>query len=180
MLIIDGFGSHMTISFNNMATEAKIVLFRLPPHSTHMTQPLDVGVFQPFKHYHTEAIDEAVRLGDTKFGTVEFLAAFQSFRDKTFRPITIRHAFRATGLVPYNSEVVLEKVRANIVTPRSKTSPSTLNPESLLNRTPKDITELIQQDAHLRHGLKEHGNMHWVSGDRVGRFIKGAMVGAYD
>ena len=99
LLIIDGYGSHMTIPFHNLATENKIVLFRLPPHSTHLTQPLDVGVFQPFKHYHTDAIDKAVRLGDEKFGKLEFLAAFQSFRNQTFKPITIRHAFKSTGLV---------------------------------------------------------------------------------
>ena len=70
----------MTMPFHNLATENNIVLFRLPPHSTYLTQPLDVGVFQPFKQYHTDAIDKAVRLGDEKFGKLEFLAAFQSFR----------------------------------------------------------------------------------------------------
>ena len=39
LLIIDGYGSHMTIPFHNLATENEIVLFRLPPHSTHLTQP---------------------------------------------------------------------------------------------------------------------------------------------
>ena len=99
----------MTIPFHNLATENKIVLFRLPPHSTHLTQPLDVGVFQPFKHYHTDAIDKAVRLGDEKFGKLEFLAAFQSFRNQTFKPTTIRHAFESTGLVPFDPDVVLDK-----------------------------------------------------------------------
>ena len=121
MLIIDGFGSHMTIPFLDLATESKILLFRLPAHSTHLTQPLDVEVFQPLKHYHTEAIDQAVRLGDTKFGTLEFLAAFQQFRAKTFKESTVKHAFKATGLVPYNPEIVLEKVRANQCNPRLRT-----------------------------------------------------------
>ncbi len=39
LLIIDGYGSHMTLLFHNLATENKIVLFCLPPHSTHLTQP---------------------------------------------------------------------------------------------------------------------------------------------
>ena len=62
--IINGYGSHMIILFYNLATENKIVLFRLPPNSTNPTQPLDVGVFQPFKLYHSDAIDKTVRLGD--------------------------------------------------------------------------------------------------------------------
>ena len=111
LLIIDGFGSHMTIPFFELATANNIVLFRLPAHSTHLTQPLDVGVFQPFKHYHTEAIDRAVRLGDCQFGKLEFLAAFQGFRNETFKPSTIRHAFKSTGIVPFDPNVVLDKIR---------------------------------------------------------------------
>lgn len=76
LLIIDGYGSHVAIPFHNLATKNKIVLFRLPPHSTHLMQPLDVGDFQHFKHYHTDAIDEAVRLSDQNFGKLEFLAEF--------------------------------------------------------------------------------------------------------
>lgn len=37
LLIIDGYGSYMTIPFHNLATKNKIVLFHLPPHSTHLT-----------------------------------------------------------------------------------------------------------------------------------------------
>ena len=75
-LIIDDYSSQMILPFHNLVTENKIVLFRLPLYSTHLTQPLDVGVFQSFKHYHMDAIDKTVRLGDEKFGKLEFLAAF--------------------------------------------------------------------------------------------------------
>ena len=49
MLIMDGYGSHMTYEFFTYAKRKQIELFHLPPHSTHLTQPLDVGCFQPFK-----------------------------------------------------------------------------------------------------------------------------------
>ena len=111
LLIIDGYRSHMTIPFHNPATKNKIVLSCLLLHSTHLTQPLDVEVFQPFKHYHIDAIDKAVRLRDEKFGKLEFLAAFQSFRNQTFKPTTICHAFKSTGLVPFDRDVVLDKIR---------------------------------------------------------------------
>lgn len=63
LLIVDGYGSHSTIPFIiYQVTKSKIILFCLPPHSTHLPQPLDVGIFQPFKHYHPSAIDKAVRL----------------------------------------------------------------------------------------------------------------------
>ena len=45
LVIIDGYGSHITLPFYNLANKNKIVLFRLRPHSTHLTQPLNIGVF---------------------------------------------------------------------------------------------------------------------------------------
>ena len=39
LLIIDGYRSHMTVPFHNLATENKIVLFRFLPHPTNRTQP---------------------------------------------------------------------------------------------------------------------------------------------
>ncbi len=101
----------MTISFHDLATKNKIVLFYLLPHSTHLSQPLDVGVFQSFNHYHTDAIDKTVWLGDEKFGKLEFLAVFQSFCNQTFKPITICHAFKSTGLVLFNPDVIFDKIR---------------------------------------------------------------------
>ncbi len=45
LLILDGYGSHLTYEFYKYAQKHKIELFALPPHSTHLTQPLDVGCF---------------------------------------------------------------------------------------------------------------------------------------
>ncbi len=59
-LIIDGYESHLTWEFFQYALEHEIRLFQLPAHSTHFTQLLDVDCFQPFKHYHQEALDRFV------------------------------------------------------------------------------------------------------------------------
>ena len=45
LLIVDEYGSHLTIEFLDFATTHNIVLFRLPSHSMHLMQPLDVGLF---------------------------------------------------------------------------------------------------------------------------------------
>ena len=56
----------------------KIILLRLPPHSTHFLQPLDVVIFQQWKHWHAEAIDHAVRHGIGDFDCQTFLANIES------------------------------------------------------------------------------------------------------
>jgi len=176
MLIVDGFGSHMTIPFLNLCTEQKIVLYKLPPHSTHLTQPLDVGVFQPFKHYHTEAIDQAVRLGDYNFGKLEFLAAFQTFRNQTFKDTTIRHAFEITGLVSYNPEVVMEKVRANQLRRALRTSSP---PPPSLFHTSKGPDSIIEHDKQLRLAYVEAESYKKIPSIHLNRFIRGVICEAH-
>ena len=110
LLIIDGYGSYMTLLFHNLATKNKIVLFHLQPHSTYLTWLLDVGVFQPFQHYYINTIDKIVWLSNKKFGKLEYLAAFHAFRNQTFKPITICHSFRSTGLVFFDPNMVLDKI----------------------------------------------------------------------
>lgn len=43
---------------------------------------------------------------------LEFLAVFQSFCNQIFKPTTIRRAFKSTGLVPFNPNVVFDQIRA--------------------------------------------------------------------
>ncbi len=90
---MDGYGSHLTYEFWSFAKEYKIFLFRLPPDSTHLTPPLDVGCFQTFKHCHTQGIDRVVRLGDVELGKLPFLTELQTMRNKTFTEATIRSAW---------------------------------------------------------------------------------------
>ena len=59
LLLFDGYESHGTREFLEYCEKKKIIPFCLPPHTTHLLQPLDVVLFQPYKHYHAEAIDAA-------------------------------------------------------------------------------------------------------------------------
>ena len=49
LLICDRHDSHISAVFVCYCIDNRIVLFLLPPHSSHVLQPLDVGVFGPLK-----------------------------------------------------------------------------------------------------------------------------------
>jgi hypothetical protein len=85
-------------------------MFCLPPHTSHILQPLDVVLFQPYKHYHTKAIDYASHIGYGDFNKLEFLAAIGSIRQQTFKRNSILSSFQECGLVPYRPSIVLTKV----------------------------------------------------------------------
>ena len=49
LLVFDGHHSHISLDLINFASENNIHLLCLPPHTTHLLQPLDVSVFGPVK-----------------------------------------------------------------------------------------------------------------------------------
>ena len=139
LLIFDGFNSHCTKEFLDFCKKVKIIPFTLPAHSSQHLQPLDVVVFQPFKHYHRQAVELATRHGCTNFNKVEFLHAIESIRSKTFKRSTIRSAWRQSGLIPLAPEVVLQKIRRRQTPPPSPERPKT-PPPGTIPRVPTPTT----------------------------------------
>jgi len=171
LLIIDGFKSHMTLEFLDLAIDNDIVLFKLSPHSTHITQPLDVGVFQAYKSHHGQAIDGAVRRGDDKFDRMKFFAAFQAFRTATFKPATLRHAFARTGIVPFNSAVVIDPLRAKVAARRSNITQPPQDPDDCFIRTPQGPESIKKVINHIRDFYREEGTFN-VHPDLLFRLLK--------
>ncbi|KAH3736882.1 hypothetical protein DPMN_043457 [Dreissena polymorpha] len=44
--------SYLSLTLTTLALERNIILFVLPLHSRHLTQPLDIGVFGPMKAFY--------------------------------------------------------------------------------------------------------------------------------
>ena len=147
LLIMDGFGSHDTFEFLEYCEYHNIIPFTFPSHTTHLLQPLDVCIFQPLKHWHAEAVNQAISTGDESFSKVEFLAAFNTFRTKAFKPKTIISSWKHTGMIPYNPEIVLQKVRDSLPPPRATTPES--QPFIPLAETPKTIRQLSESGFEL-------------------------------
>jgi hypothetical protein len=61
LLICDGHGSHVTASFVKFCMDSNIEVVLLPPHSSHLTQPLDVGIFSPLKQKMAEELVRILR-----------------------------------------------------------------------------------------------------------------------
>jgi len=110
MLIFDGYGSHITQNFIDFCWKHRIRPFQLPPHSTHLLQPCDVGAFQSFKHNFKEEVRRDVFLGAKEISKTDFFSFFQRFSDKTFTIKLCKSAFKKAGLIPLNPKVVFDKM----------------------------------------------------------------------
>jgi hypothetical protein len=71
LLILDGHGSHVTGSFIIHYMDHRIALMRLPPHTSHVLQPLDVGLFGPMKTALSTEQDSLFRLQVARIRKVE-------------------------------------------------------------------------------------------------------------
>ncbi|SPJ74783.1 uncharacterized protein FTOL_04514 [Fusarium torulosum] len=77
LLIIDGFSGHGSFEFREYCIKFNILVAFLLPHSTHILQPMDVGVFQYLKNAHQKKLREALRKGSLTFNSRDFAGAFQ-------------------------------------------------------------------------------------------------------
>lgn len=111
LLLVDGHSSHETMELLKYAEDHRIQLFALPPHTTHLLQPLDVGCFQPLKWYHGRCLDWAARTGSRDINKADFMATVEEIRRLTFTRKTILGGWRRTGIAPFNPEIVLSQLK---------------------------------------------------------------------
>lgn len=144
----------MTISFQNLAIINKIALFQLFPYFIYLTQLLDIEVFQLLTYYYINTINKTIRLGDKKFGKLEFLAVFQSFCNQIFKFCTIWHASKSTNLVSFYFTVVFHKI-CQKQAQKQQTALQTLSlPSFLLNKRP--LQTLVSVVKHKQKLQKVH------------------------
>jgi hypothetical protein len=79
----------------------------MPPHSSHLLQPLDVGCFGPLKKASSREIEQLVKCSITHISKTEFLPAFHAAFQATMTKSNIEGSFRRAGLVPLNAENVI-------------------------------------------------------------------------
>ncbi|RKL10757.1 hypothetical protein BFJ70_g16481 [Fusarium oxysporum] len=76
LLILDGHESHHSVEFEEYCNENKIITLCMPPHSSHLLQPLDVGCFGLLKKAYGREIERLIRCSITYVSKTEFFLAF--------------------------------------------------------------------------------------------------------
>jgi hypothetical protein len=111
LLILDGHGSHITQDFIEFCDNNKILLAVLPPHSTHSLQPLDVGMFSPLAQAYSNQLASFMHQsqGLSSITKRDFYRLFNLAWKSSFIKTTILKSFKATGLSPFNPDVILGK-----------------------------------------------------------------------
>jgi len=93
MLIVDGHASHVTTKAIKFCLAHKIVLLCLPPHTTHILQLLDVGIFAALAALYKKGVRERSRfLIDYSIDKVDFLEIYKVARARAITELNISKA----------------------------------------------------------------------------------------
>jgi hypothetical protein len=111
IMILDSHTSHITPELRLKAATCNIHLYNLPSHLTHILQPLDVGIFRPYKHWHQEAVQTAIRSLDLDYPISSFIRDLPTIRANTFKESTIKHAFKNSGIWPIDVAQALKQLQ---------------------------------------------------------------------
>ncbi|KAF6518154.1 hypothetical protein HZS61_002232 [Fusarium oxysporum f. sp. conglutinans] len=110
VILYDGCESHFTKELYQKALDANIILYPFPPHLTHILQPLDVGLFSTYKHWHQEALLREIADGATDFNKADFMFHLQEIRRKATKKSTIISSWAKSGIYPLDPSVVINKM----------------------------------------------------------------------
>jgi hypothetical protein len=80
LLILDGHGSHVTPEFDQYCLDHSIIVVCMPPHSSHLLQPLDVGCFSVLKRSYGKRVETLMSVGVNQIDKQEFLSIYQQAR----------------------------------------------------------------------------------------------------
>jgi len=103
LLICDGHDSHTAADFMWACYKNNIQLLFLPPHTSHVLQPLDLSIFSPLKHTYRKLLNQVTSWSEsTVLGKQMMIKCIVEARKQAFTAQNIKAGWRASGLWPVN------------------------------------------------------------------------------
>ena len=173
LLVLDGHVSHHSDEFEEYCKEHNIVTLCMPPHSSHLLQPLDVGCFSPLKKAYGQQIEHLMRQQCTHITKEDFIPAFRAAFQVSLTESNIKGGFRGAGLVPFDPERVISTLDLKLRTPTPQNSrPNTAEPWT--SQTPSNPTQATSQSSFIKERVARHqGSSPTAILDAIDQFTKG-------
>lgn len=144
LLILDNHVSHKSYTALQYASDQNVLMLSIPPHTSHKLQPLNVGVYGPFKTYFEQEIYTFQKQYPGRIiNELDISRLFSPAFLKAAAPMNAINAFRATGIWPFNKFVFDEEIyvtsshsqksedEATMDSGNTRNNPSPLDPLSL-------------------------------------------------
>lgn len=126
LLIVDGHSSHLSIEAIEFAKANSIHVLCLPSHTTHILQPLDIGVFKSFKSHFSKACTKYMADHPGRVITPEILPLMIAEAwPHSFTQLNVMSGFRKSGVFPLNPSMVDDRCIApsKVFQPQTTSNP---------------------------------------------------------
>jgi hypothetical protein len=159
LLLCDGHDSHISAALSAYCLQNRIVLALLPPHSSHLLQPLNVGIFSPLKLAISQCQTRLYRSGFHRIQKVEWLEHYIEARNIAITEKNILSAWRGMGLFPENMFHVLHQLSDSLdETSLATTTPISISAASTLTSSLPEPSTL--QSANQKHSFQPYFKHH--------------------
>jgi hypothetical protein len=152
LLLCDGHDSHVSAAVATYCLRNHIVLTLLPPHSSHLLQPLDVGIFSPLKVALVQRQTRLFRSAVRRIEKAEWAEHYMEARDVAITEKNILSAWRGAGLFPENLFHMLHQLpdcSVDISTPTAPAVSDISTPFFLTSSPPEPSTLRSTNQAFL-------------------------------
>ena len=123
LLILNSYGSYISMAFLEYAMRHNIHIAVLPPYSTHWLQPLDISLFAPLSQRYSQKLDERTLQsgGLSSMSKRIFLKLFWPAYEAAFSSSNIESGWLKTGLEPQDPG----QISKQLVKPKAQNQPTT-------------------------------------------------------
>lgn len=146
LLICDGHDSHISAELVRFSIDHNILILILIPHSSHLMQPLDVGVFGPLKRAMSAQLDPIFRTGVRTVPKIEWMECYIEARKAAITTSNVLGGWRGAGLFPMNKYRILHQL--SVPSTNRPSTPST-TPLQLLNTTSPPDHDILQSTNRI-------------------------------
>jgi len=115
VLILDNHSSHIDVDLLETAAKNNVIIMALPPHTSHLYQPLDVGVFSPMKHYFRDLMSQHMQSHNLRTPTTaEYVTMLVKSHQLATTETNIVGGFNGACIWPVNKTKALKKLKKPI------------------------------------------------------------------
>ena len=180
MLVLDGHESHESAAFQEYCKAHNIITLCLPPHSSHLTQPLDIGCFSVLKRAYGRQIETFIKAHINHITKVEFFLAFKAAYLVSITVQNGQAGFRGAGLVPFNPQAVISKLDVKLRTPTPTATPSAVA-SPWVSQTPHNPIDALSQTTLVKNRIARHqGSSPTPIFETVAALAKGTELLAHE
>jgi hypothetical protein len=144
----------------------------MPPHTSHLLQPLDVGCFSPLKTLYGHEVAELARQSIYHVDKLDFLRIYKTVRGQALSASNVQAGFQATGLIPFSPERVLSSL--TVVRTPSPPQTDAGNTTTWTAETPHTTDQLQQQARLVRDLLRRQSNS--PTSQAIRQLVKGCQL----